>query len=35
MIPWGIQVQKPCHFVALAFVVLNTRLNLLRGGIIS
>lgn len=22
------QVQKPCHFVAMAFVVLNTRLNL-------
>jgi hypothetical protein len=29
MIPFGgFQVQKPCHFVAMAFVVLNTRLNL-------
>ena len=26
---WGeFQVQKPCHFVAMAIVVLNTRLNL-------
>ena len=25
---WVIQVQKPCHFVAMAFIVLNTRLNL-------
>ena len=29
MIPvGGFQIQKPCHFVAMAFVVLNTRLNL-------
>jgi hypothetical protein len=29
MIPLGgFQVQKPCHFVAMAFFVLNTRLNL-------